>query len=92
MQPEGPVVSKLIPFFAIASEGLEDRVSDYVTKLEVDETPVWCKCPWMVHPDDKGKPFKEARKRRTDNDPECPVHTREGLILGFIRWDAEGGH
>lgn len=30
--------------------------------------------------------FRGVRKRRDDEHPECPVHTREGLILGFFTW------
>lgn len=30
--------------------------------------------------------FKGKRMRKVDDHPECPVHTREGLILYFFDW------
>jgi hypothetical protein len=30
--------------------------------------------------------FKGVRKRRLDNHPQCPVHTREGMVLYFFEW------
>jgi len=69
---------------------LKGLIIDYVVHLEVDPTATWCLCPWQIHPADSEKPEGQRRKRRTDNHPECPVHTREGLIMGFIKWATDG--
>jgi hypothetical protein len=34
----------------------------------------------------EGHLFQGKRMRRKDNHPDCPVHTREGLVLGFFEW------
>lgn len=42
-----------------------------------------------IHIDELGNPeckFTGKRKRRSDENPQCPVHTRAGLILGFFEW------
>lgn len=38
------------------------------------------------HSTDTNHVFTGVRRRKIDTHPECPVHTREGLILGFIDW------
>lgn len=30
--------------------------------------------------------FRGVRKRMVDGSSVCPVHTKEGLIIGFIEW------
>lgn len=30
--------------------------------------------------------FKGKRKRKIDDDPTCPVHTKEGFLLYFFEW------
>ncbi len=30
--------------------------------------------------------FTGIRRVRVDNNPFCPVHTKEGLIVGFVEW------
>jgi hypothetical protein len=30
--------------------------------------------------------FKGIRRIKVDTHPECPVHTKEGLLLGFLEW------
>ena len=32
------------------------------------------------------KEFKGRRQRRKDDHPQCPAHTKEGLVLGFFEW------
>lgn len=31
-------------------------------------------------------PFSGKRMRRVDDHPECPVHTREGMVMHFFEW------
>lgn len=33
--------------------------------------------------------FQGRRMKRKDDHPECPVHTKEGFILGFFEWAIE---
>lgn len=58
----------------------------YVGKLETSPTNENCLCLWIIHPDDTEKPFTEARKRKSNQHPMCPVHTKEGLISGFLEF------
>lgn len=30
--------------------------------------------------------YRGRRKRRVEEHPQCPVHTRVGLVLGFFEW------
>jgi hypothetical protein len=49
-----------------------------------------CKQPKNSHMhDDRGDtyhPFKGIRKRRVDDHPYCPVHSREGMVTFFFEW------
>jgi hypothetical protein len=58
----------------------------YVGKLETGLTTDNCLCLWIIHPDDVEKPPEEQRKRRSNQHPLCPPHTREGLISGFLEF------
>jgi len=35
--------------------------------------------------------FRGIRRVRVDTHPRCPVHTKEGLIVGFVEWLADNG-
>lgn len=35
---------------------------------------------------DDGHSFRGVRKKRIDDHPECPVHTKEGLLIHFVEW------
>ncbi len=106
-------------WFSLAKAHIPDAVKEYIHLLETGETKAWCKCPWILHPDDVNIPegmcvhcgkeqetnfhdvgaiidseavdkgfhrFQGRRIRRDLNNenPECPVHTKEGFILGFF--------
>lgn len=58
----------------------------FVGKLETEPTQNNCLCMWIIHPEDMEKPFEEARKRRGNAHPMCPIHTKEGLIGGFLKF------
>lgn len=45
---------------------------------------VGCKCNHWADP-------PKRRMRRGDQDPECPVHTKEGFLLGFFDWAHNAG-
>ena len=99
--------------FHLCKKTIPDYVTAYTTALETEETNRWCKCEWLVHPDDEkvlagmcricGRD-RTSRNHHVDNndahsfvgrrmrpgtpDLICPVHTKEGLILGFFEWIA----
>lgn len=103
-----PSVVPVQQMVTIASAGVAADVEEYVGMLETEESAVWCKCVWRVHPDDQNvKPgncrdcgaaknvhivgegfhrFAGIRRVRIDTHPACPVHTKEGLIIGFLEW------
>jgi hypothetical protein len=95
------------------SAAIHALVHTYVAAMETEESAKWCKCEWIIHPDDAGlaenccrvcgttsgpplhpthfnmdgsHDYRGRRKMRGDQHPECPVHTREGLILYFFEW------
>lgn len=76
--------------YAVPVQGMDNSLAIYCALLETEPTSKWCKCPWQVHPLDVDKPLAEQRMRRYDTDPDCPLHTREGLIKGFILWVTNG--
>lgn len=63
-----------------------DNMAEYVQLIENETTNKICKCEWLVHPDDEGKPEGQRRMRRGEQSLECPVHTKEGFLLGFLNW------
>lgn len=65
---------------------LPDRVAEYVRLIELEETNRICKCEWIVHPDDVDKPEGGRRIRKGEPHLACPVHTKEGFLIGFFRW------
>lgn len=106
-------------WLSLAKAEIPQAVKDYVKEIETGETSKWCKCPWAVHPDDKGIPVdhcvacgehkdaihhvqrpvvtkeeadkgwhhvKGRRIRRMDTHELCPVHTKEGLVLGLFEY------
>lgn len=34
-------------------------------------------------------PFRSSRKRLVEQNPLCPVHTKEGLVIGYLKWLAK---
>jgi len=58
---------------------LKALIEDYVSKLETELTEEQCLCEWIEMDTAFGK-----RKIKQGVNLECPVHTREGLILAFI--------
>jgi hypothetical protein len=71
---------------SVTEQNLNLWIALYVNHIELTPTDDICRCVWQIHPDDKGKPKGQRRKRRVDNHPFCPVHTKEGLIKGFVEW------
>lgn len=65
---------------------LDEKLAEYFKAMETGVTDDWCLCTWIIHPDDVNKPKGKRRKRLVEHHPRCPAHTKEGLVLGFIRW------
>jgi hypothetical protein len=66
-----------------------DQIGDYVLMIQKERTNKICKCEWIPHPDDAYKPIGERRMRRGEQSLECPVHTKEGFLLGFLNYLVE---
>jgi len=74
----------------INSSRLPDLVAEYVRLIEAERTNRICKCEWIVHPDDENKPEGQRRVRKGEAALDCPVHTKEGFLIGFFRWIIAG--
>lgn len=95
----------------ISLDQMPKLAEKYVAAMETGESDEWCRCEWMIHPDDitvaadtcrvcgakkndnvhdtqhvLQHVFRGRRKRRMDDAPDCPVHTKEGFLLYFIQW------
>lgn len=76
-------------YLSLPKHEIPSKVAEYVSAMETQRTNEWCKCQWIVHPDDVDLPAHGERKRRMrrgDTHPQCAVHTKEGFILGFFEW------
>lgn len=112
-------------YLSLPKADIPALVTEYVQKLETGLTSEWCKCEWILHPDDSDvgedqcreclhaksahedkeiisedgkhfhhKPcekcgcpdFKARRLRPGTPDDTCPVHSKEGRILGFFEY------
>lgn len=73
-------------FVVLTLERTMDLVGRFITHVETAPTTDVCKCEWIIHPADVDKPVGNRRMRRGDASLECPVHSREGMILGFLQY------
>jgi hypothetical protein len=73
-------------YLAVPMTDLTTHVLRYVDGIETGQTKDWCRCVWKFHPDDMDKPEGSRRKRRMDDDLTCPIHSKEGFLLGFFDW------
>jgi hypothetical protein len=134
--------------FHLKKADIPEMVKEYVSQMETQRTNDWCKCEWIIHPDDVELDIHNCanchhprirhiqqigtesishcnviievadglgegvsdydqcpcvtwidppkrRMRKGDQNPECPVHTKEGFLLGFFEWvfkDKEKDH
>lgn len=68
------------------SSDVKLHIGRYVRAIEIGISDELCKCDWIIHPDDLDKPKGKRRKRRSTPHFDCPVHTREGFLFGFLEW------
>jgi len=84
-EPVGPLIDgKGYLYIDLSTVG--ELITGYVATIEQERTNKICKCEWIVHPDDTEKPEGERRMRRGETTLDCPVHTKEGFLIGFIRY------
>lgn len=62
-------------------EQLKQAIKLYVDNLETEGTELVCLCEWSTL--SESNTFGRTKIMETVN-LDCPVHTKEGLILGFI--------
>jgi len=90
---EGTVSSVLPPrddknftgFISVPKCDIQALIVDYVACLETEESYKWCRCEWIIHPDDIHLE-NHRRMHRGETVDDCPVHTKEGLLLYFFEW------
>jgi hypothetical protein len=75
-----------VAYISIPALDVPKLAAAYAEAMESQETDEWCRCEWIIHPDDHDKPKGKRRKRRADTAPDCPVHTKEGLLIYFFEW------
>ena len=97
-------------FISLPALDIPGLAAAYAEAMEMQETNDWCRCEWVVHPDDvevksghcrqcgtkKNDPmhwptrgdheFRGKRMRRGDQAEDCPVHTKEGMLIYFFEW------
>jgi hypothetical protein len=66
--------------FQIPQDDLFERIGKYVTHIETGETKDTCLCEWLEEHN------TGLKLQRVEENLECPVHTKEGFLLGFFRW------
>lgn len=60
-------------------------IQRYISETETAETATICRCIWQDVP----APGGGTRKVIKDVTPDCPVHTKEGVIVGFLAFMKE---
>lgn len=73
-------------YISIPALDIPKLVQQYVDAIETQETDDWCRCEWIIHPDDTELPKGKRRKRRGEEVWDCPVHTKEGFLIYFFEW------
>lgn len=61
---------------SLSRDELKEIIAEHVHKLEVGETALLCLCEWTK--------LDDGRRIRGAVNMECPVHTKEGMILHFL--------
>lgn len=63
--------------FVVYERDLFPAIGKYITHIETGETKDTCKCEWLE---------VKGHFQRIAENLECPVHSKEGFLLGFFRW------
>lgn len=64
---------------------LPEIICTYCSKLETSSTLDICKCLWRFDETDT-RSDNERRRVLVQQHPACPIHTKEGLITGFLNY------
>lgn len=67
---------------------IHELACKFVSHLDTSVTTAVCLCTWIDHPIDVQNGIQEGNRRKmiVEANRECPVHTKEGAILGFFKW------
>ena len=80
-------------FEELNNDELMQSVGNYVRYIEVERTSKTCKCETEVHQDDINLPAGKPRRLRViEMNLTCPVHTREGFLLGYFDFMRRGNN
>jgi len=73
-----------VEFLALPKRDIPTLVAKYFAAMETGTTENWCRCPWVIHPDDKA--VKAGTCRACGELPKAEVHTGlpEDMEHGFI--------
>jgi hypothetical protein len=63
---------------------LRKMISEYVGNLETELTEDNCLCDWVEADTSLGKKMVNSTRLGGTLSLECPVHTKEGLVLAFF--------
>lgn len=83
-----PIITNAVPceYISIPALDIPKLAVQYIEAIETQRTDDWCRCEWIIHPDDVNLPKGKRRKRRGDQADDCPVHTKEGFLIYFFEW------
>lgn len=99
-------------FFSIPAADIPALAAKYFSAMETEESKNWCRCQWIVHPDDINvkagtcrecgdtpdsdyhniadpdytHDYRGKRMRKGEQVTDCPVHTKEGMLIYFFEW------
>lgn len=85
-EPNDWGLPKKAAYLYIDTNQLPELVAEYVGLIEKEVTNRICKCEWIVHPEDMNKEEGKRRIRKGETALDCPVHTKEGFLIGFFVW------
>jgi len=83
-----PKLATALPcaYISLPALDIPKLAEEYIAAMEVQRTDDWCRCEWIIHPDDVDLPKGKRRKRRGEQADDCPVHTKEGFLIYFFEW------
>lgn len=84
-----PNIKPLPAKIVLSRDELPNLALEYAQMIATQNTLDLCGCTWVVHPDDVLLPTGQRRIRKGEEEPFCPLHTKEGFALYFIPWALE---
>jgi hypothetical protein len=71
-------------FVSVPTGTLKDMIAAYVAVIETHATRETCYCEWITHPSDVDLPRDRQRAQLKEHHDWCPVHEKQGFLLGFF--------